>query len=228
MKKVIIGVTVIAAIILCGVGFQQLLNFGENLYTVTSHEYQQSQRTQSYVKFQAVSENTDLLNSVLKVNEGFLKNPPLEKKNTKKIGNAYILHNFFPSFSSYYTAKRKIENTIFIEMQDFYEEIAGLSETQLKSYFDTNSAKIKDMFMITDWDSFDLFCLSLSAIGDSKINDAYVVENSVLYNSYDASSVFNIVIVLENNQKFQLGVTASFENSIPEIQYNGSFGGVFE
>lgn len=228
MKKIIIGVAVVAGIVLCGVGLNQFLNFSENLYTLTSHEYQQSQTTHSYVKFQSVAENTDLLNSVLKINEEFLNNPPLEKKNEKKLGNAYALRNFFPNFTSYYTAKRMMENTIFTEMQKLYEETKEFSQTELKNYFEANSSKINDKFKIKDWDSFDLFCFSLSGIGDSKIVDAYVVENSVLYNSYDASSIFNIVLVMDNNKKIQLGVTASFENSIPEIQFNGSFGEVFE
>ena len=228
MRKVIIGVVIVAAIILCGVGLEQFINFSRNLYTVTSHEYQQSQTTHSYVKFQSVAENTDLLNSILKINEDFLNTPPLEKKSKEKLGNAYVLRNFFPNFTSYYTAKRKIENTVFTEMQDTYEAVKNLSQAELKTYFDTNAKDIKNKFGISDWNDFDLFCFSLSGIGDSKIIDAYVVENSILYNSYDTSSIFNLVLVMENNKKIQLGVTASFENSAPEIQFNGSFGEVFE
>lgn len=228
IKKLIVVVTIVAVTILCVVGFGQLKNFGDNLFTLLSYEYQQNQTSYSYVKFKSVSEKTDLLNSVLKINEDFLKKPPFEKQNRKELKNAYVLRSFFPNFTSYYSAKKMMENTIFNDMQPFYEKVGPMSLTQQKNYFNDNLSEIKRLFLINDWDSFDLFCFSLSSIGDSKITDAYIVENSALYNSYDSSCVFNIVIVLENNKKFQLGATVSMDNSVPTIQYNGSFGEVFE
>lgn len=228
MRKLIIGVTIIAVIILCVVGLSELKLLGDNFFTVLSYKYQQNQNSYSYVKFRSVSENKDLLNSVLKINEDFLKKTPFEKQNRKELKNAYVLRSFFPNFTSYYSAKKMLESTIFNDIQPFYEKVGSMSLTQQKNYFNDNLSEIKRLFLIDDWDSFDLFCFSLSSIGESKITDAYIVENSALYNSYDSSCVFNIVIVLENNKKFQLGATVSLNNAVPTIQYNGSFGEVFE
>lgn len=228
MRKLIIGVTIIAVIILCVVGLSELKLLGDNFFTVLSYKYQQNQNSYSYVKFRSVSENKDLLNSALKINEDFLKKTPFEKQNRKELKNAYVLRSFFPNFTSYYSTKKMLENTIFNDIQPFYEKVCSMSLTQQKNYFNDNLSEIKRLFLIDDWDSFDLFCFSLSSIGESKITDAYIVENSALYNSYDSSCVFNIVIVLENNKKFQLGATVSLNNAVPTIQYNGSFGEVFE
>jgi len=231
MRKLIIVVIVISAIILCGVGLQQLLNFGKDLFTVVSYQNQISQEEFTSVKFRAVNENTVLLDAVLTLNNSFLANSPIENKMEKKLNKSYELLNFFPTTQSYHTGKRKIEKAIFTELPKLHSKISGLSDSELNTFFSNNKTYLDKNFGITDIDAFNLLAFSLSGFENENIVDCYIVSDSLIYNSYDNSSLFNVVIVTENNEKCLLGVNARLESSTPnqnspEIQINGSYGGV--
>lgn len=233
MRKLIIGVVIVSAIILGVVGFQQLLTFGKNLFTVVSYQQHASQQEFDSVKFKSVNENTSLLPSVLAVNESFLKTPPLKKTTTKKLEKAYELLDFFPNNQTYHTAKRKIEKAVFTELPILHSRIAGLSDKELDSFFSANTLYLDKNFGITDIDDFRLLAFSLSSMKSGNIVGCSVVSDSVLFNSFDNSSLFNIVIETEDKKKMQLGVTARLESSSPnqnspEVQIIGSYGEVTE
>jgi len=231
MRKLIYAVVAISAILLVGIAFKEFLDFGKDLFTVTSYQYQNSQNTFSYMKFKSVNENTVLLNSFLTLNESFLTNPPQKTKQEKKLNKAYELFNYFPNNQSYHIAKRKIEKAIFTELPQLHKQISNLSENELDTFFSQNKVYLDKNFGITDSDAFQLLAFSLSGLKNTNIIDCYVVSDSVIYNNYDNSSLFNIVVVAEDNKKILLGVNAHLQSSSPnqtspEIQINGSFGGV--
>jgi len=230
MRKLIIAVTIIAGIFLCVMGLDMLMEWGGNLVTVITYETEQSQTQFNYVKFKSVPENTTLLNAVLSVNDTFLSEPVTQHKT--RLEKSYALVNFFPSFSSYYTAKKKIEQSIFSEVPNLLPKIKDASRSDLETFLEENSRYLDKYLGITDIDTLDLLAFSLSSI-DSPIIGCYVVPDSVVYNSYDNSSLFNLAVVMENNKKILLSVNARFESSSenqnsPEIQINGSFGAVTE
>jgi len=230
MRKLIIAVAIIAGIFLCTICFDMLMDFGKNFGTVIIYETEQSKTQFDYVKFKSVPENTNLLNAVLAVNDTFLSKPTSEQK--IRLENSYALVDFFPSFSSYYTAKKKIEQSIFSEVPNLLPKVKDASKSELETFLNANSRYLDKYFGVTDIDTLDLLAFSLSSI-DSAITRCYVIPDSVVYNSYDNSSLFNLVIVTENNKKILLGVNARFESSSenqnsPEIQINGSFGVVTE
>lgn len=231
MRKLIIVVIIISAIILCGVGLEQLLDFGKDLFTVVSYQQQVSQEEFTSVKFRAVNENTVLLDAVLALNDSFLTNSPIENKIDKKLNKSYEILNFFPTLQSYHTGKRKIEKAIFTELPKLHRQISDLSESELQTFFSNNKVYLDKNFGITDVDALNLLAFSLSGFENENIVDCYIVSDSIIYNSYDNSSLFNVVIVTEDNEKCLLGVNARLESSTPnqnspEIQINGSFGGV--
>lgn len=233
MKKLIIGMTIISAIILGVVGFRQLYQYGEEVVLVATHQYDTSKTTHDYVKFKSVIENEPLLTSFLEINNSFLTTSPIKKTNKKQLNKSTELLGFFPSIQSYHIAKRKIEKAIFAELPNLHKKISGLNESELETFLSANKTYLDKNFGITDSFSLELLAFSLSQLKNGNIIDCYVVSDSIIRNSFDNSTLFNIVITTAENEKILLSVNARLESSSsnqnsPEIQINGSYGGVME
>jgi len=213
MKKTYFAIVAVVVIVFAYHLITALPTFAKKLFTVTSETLNsQSFSTSGSFAFKSTAENTELLTEMLRINYGFIKNSPIEfNEPEKEIRNFHKLEKFFPNFKYYYISKTATADTVFNEMSVLISETSGLSDSELRTYFDNNGEYLKEKWGITDFITFSETVYVIKQI-DAKNEFSCELEDSYFYNANLNILSFRIIITGKNNSIIYLNAETNMYN----------------
>lgn len=168
--------------------------------------------------FKKASENLELLNSYLLVNNNFIDELSKDVEEEKSIKNLDDLIDFFPSFKTYYSAKLKIKNIVYTELPYLMNNAISLSDSELKSFFENKADYISTNFGVTSFEDFKNIVDNLSYLQKKEIKYAEIIENSLSYNPYGQCSMFRLKIQSDNENDFTVFSVNAYVGKNTEYQ----------
>lgn len=162
-----------------------------NLFLIETYEEQSSSGS---FAFKSSPENLELINSYLKVNDSFISEMSKEVYFENDIKNIYTLANKFPSFKYYYSAKLKLEISIFEGLPFLINNALSLSDDELETFLEDNLVYLDKTFGITTLSKLKNIIINLNDLKNKDITYCELANNSTIYNPYGKSTVFRLKV----------------------------------
>lgn len=135
-----------------------------------------------------------------------------KKEDLFEIANINKIENFFYEYSKYAVVKYKLLN-IIEDLPKLYSATKNYTDTQLTTYFNSNSTHIESYYGITDSSEFIKLAKSLNFLGDGKIDVAIVSDTTIDFNYENDTLTFSMKMKAENGKSSNYFVRAKYYRS---------------
>lgn len=192
-------------------GTKYVFNFA--IFLKEMQPTEQTTRNISSVKYTSNTQSSDtskLLNSVINLNNYFLGEQPLQISEDNKFKKSYHLIAYYPIYRKYYAMKTKVEIAIYENLPNLYRKTISMNDTEIRSYFNSNSPYIDKIWGITNSNDFITLVKNLRILKSSSIDSVSLYESSI-YNDAKKNTVYFLISVVDDkSNELLLNVTSNY------------------
>lgn len=207
-------------------GIRMIIDFATNSYIITADSFNNTSTSGNFA-LKITPENTELLNSYLKINNSFLTTMSKDVVLENDIKNVNKLLDKSLNFKHYYSTKLKLQKAVFEGLPFLIDNLSAIGD---ETFFKDNSDYLDEVFGITYIEQLNNIFTNLSDLSTKEIKFAQIAENSIIYNPYGKSIVFRIQVGFNETDYISFNVNALQEYSTknqkaPVIIFN-ALGGI--